>query len=245
VGANPVIVGGGSGIGAALADLYWSAGRAPIVWDVAGTFDIKCDIEDPAAIDAALAETIERSGVPNEVTITAGIGHGAMLLDVSPEEWDRVLSINTRGPMLVMRAVARALIDAQAKGSIVATSSVSARLVDRGMATYCASKAALSMVVHVAACEWGTHGIRVNAVGPGVTVTPMLGPDPSTDHGYLKGVVERTALGRLGQPSDVAEAILALHALDWITGQVVECDGGLGQHSPIDSYGETMRELAP
>ncbi len=91
------------------------------------------------------------------------------------DEWDRVIAVNTRGPLLVMRALARAMIDAGTPGSMVATSSVSARLVDRSMGAYCASKAALSMLVEVAACEWGPYGIRVNAVGPGVTATPMLG----------------------------------------------------------------------
>ena len=171
------------------------------------------------------------------------MGHSGLLLDLAPEEWDRVIEVNTRGPMLVMRAVARALIDAGAPGSIVATSSVSARLIDRAMATYCASKAALSMVVRVAACEWGPHGIRVNAVGPGVTATPMLGPDPSTERGYLRGVVERTALGRLGQPEEIADTILALHALGWVTGQVLEADGGLSLQSPIDSFGESQRKV--
>jgi NAD(P)-dependent dehydrogenase (short-subunit alcohol dehydrogenase family) len=155
-------------------------------------------------------------------------------------DWDRVIAVNTRGPWLVMRAVAKALVDAGVPGSIVATSSVSARLVDRGMATYCASKAALSMVARVAACEWAPHDIRVNAVGPGVTETQMLGPAP-TANAWVQSVIGRTPLGRLGQSDDIAEAILALHRLRWVTGQVLECDGGLGQHSPIDSYGESLK----
>jgi NAD(P)-dependent dehydrogenase (short-subunit alcohol dehydrogenase family) len=96
------------------------------------------------------------------------------------------------------------------------------------------------MVARVAACEWGAHGIRVNAVGPGVTRTPMLGGAP-TDSGWLGAVAERTPLGRLGTPGDIAEVVLALHRLGWVTGQVVECDGGLAQHSPIDAYGESRR----
>jgi NAD(P)-dependent dehydrogenase (short-subunit alcohol dehydrogenase family) len=125
-------------------------------------------------------------------------------------------------------------------GSLVATSSVSARLVDRSMGAYCASKAALSMIVQVAACEWGPYGIRVNAVGPGVTETPMLGRAP-TDSGWLAAVQDRTALGRLGRPDDIAQAIRALHDLEWATGQVLECDGGLALHSPIDAFGESLR----
>src|SRR5690349_5028680 len=173
--ATHVVVGGASGIGAAVAELERKRGADVLVWDVAGDFDVECDVTDPAAVDAATASTLERIGVPGEVTVTAGIGHSGMLLDVAPEEWDRVMAINTRGPLLAMRALAKAMIDADSGGSIVATSSVSARLVDRSMGAYCASKAALSMVVEVAACEWAPYGIRVNAVGPGVTATPMLG----------------------------------------------------------------------
>ncbi len=231
------VVGGASGIGAAVAESERTRGSRVVVWDVAGTYDVQCDVTDPASIDTALDETLARVGVPTEVTITAGVGHSGLLLDLPVEEWDRVLAVNTRGPLLVMRAFARAMIDAGTPGSIVATSSVSARLVDRSMGTYCASKAALSMLVEVAACEWAPHGIRVNAVGPGVTATPMLGRAP-TESGWLAAVQRRTPLGRLGTADDIAQAIRALHDVEWMTGQIVECDGGLGLHSPIDSFGE-------
>jgi NAD(P)-dependent dehydrogenase (short-subunit alcohol dehydrogenase family) len=108
------------------------------------------------------------------------------------------------------------------------------------MGLYCASKAALSMLVRVAAAEWGPHGLRVNAVAPGVTRTPMLGPVPTLraeTSPWLAGVSERTALGRLGEADDIAQVILAVHGMDWVTGQVVECDGGLALRSPIDPLG--------
>ena len=132
-------------------------------------------------------------------------------------------------------------------GSFVAVSSISARLVDRNMGLYSASKAALSMLVKVAAAEWGDLALRVNAVAPGVTRTPMLGRGPSatvTGSPWLANVADRTALGRLGEASDIAEVILGVHAMAWLTGQVVECDGGLSLHSPIDSYGEMVRARA-
>lgn len=235
-----VVVGGASGIGAAVVESERQRGRDVVVWDVAGVYDAKCDVTEPASVDAALEETIERNGVPSEVTVTAGVGHSGLLLDLPVDEWDRVIAVNTRGPLLVMRAFARAMIDAGSPGSIVATSSVSARLVDRSMGAYCASKAALSMLVEVAACEWGPHDIRVNAVAPGVTATPMLGRAP-TDSGWLASVQERTALGRLGTADDIAQAIRAIHDVQWMTGQIVECDGGLGLHSPINSFGENPR----
>lgn len=236
-----VVVGGASGIGAAVVAAERARGADVVVWDVAGTYDVKGDVTDPASIDAAVVETLARVGVPSEVTVTAGVGHSGMLLDVPVEEWDRVIAVNTRGPLLAMRALARTMIDAGSPGSIVAVSSVSARLVDRSMGAYCASKAALSMLVEVAACEWAPYGIRVNAVGPGVTATPMLGRAPNTESGWLAAVQGRTPLGRLGTAEDIAQAIRALHDIEWMTGQIIECDGGLGLHSPIDAFGEHQR----
>jgi NAD(P)-dependent dehydrogenase (short-subunit alcohol dehydrogenase family) len=236
-GPLALVVGGASGIGAALVEAYRAAGALAVVWDVAGERNVTCDVADPAAVDAAVEETRRRWGVPGQVTITAGVGHAGLLTDIEPEEFDRVLRVNARGPLLCMRAWARVMREEQTAGSFVAVSSISARLVDRAMGAYCASKAALSMLVQVAAAEWGDDGLRVNAVAPGVTATPMLGRGASAQSSpWLAGVARRTALGRLGQAEDIAPVILGLHAMHWVTGQIVECDGGLALHSPIDSY---------
>jgi NAD(P)-dependent dehydrogenase (short-subunit alcohol dehydrogenase family) len=237
-----VVVGGASGIGAAVAAAYRARHVPVVVWDLTNGADIICDVREPGSVDEAMRATIENVGVPLWATVTAGVGHGGLLVDEEVEAWDRVMEINTRGPWLVMRAMARAMIDAQVAGSLVATSSVSAHLVDRAMGVYCASKAALSMIIRVAAFEWAAQGIRVNGIGPGVTETPMLGGAP-VDSGWLAAVQRRTPLGGIGQPDDVAEAVLSLHALPWVTGQIVDCDGGLSLYSPIDSFGESIRDL--
>jgi NAD(P)-dependent dehydrogenase (short-subunit alcohol dehydrogenase family) len=167
-----------------------------------------------------------------------------MLLDITADEFDRVLAVNTRGPLLCLRGWARVLKSERRRGSLLAVSSISARLADRTMGVYCASKAALSMLVRVAADEWGPDGLRVNAVAPGVTRTPMLGTGPETSvegSPWLAAVAGRTSLGRLGEAEDVARVILAVHGMEWVTGQVVECDGGLSLRSPIDPYGEAVR----
>jgi NAD(P)-dependent dehydrogenase (short-subunit alcohol dehydrogenase family) len=239
--SSAVVVGGASGIGAAVAAAHRARGVPVVVWDIAGERDIDCDVREPDSIDDAVRATVEKFGVPQWTTITAGVGQAGLLLSEDVEAWNRVMETNVRGPWLVMRAFARALIDAGASGSMVATSSVSAHLVDRAMGVYCASKAALSMTIRVAAFEWAPHGIRVNGVGPGVTETPMLGPAP-VDSGWLAAVQRRTPLGRLGQPEDIAETVLSLHSLPWVTGQIVDCDGGLSLFSPIDVFGEAMRE---
>ena len=245
--ALALVIGGGSGIGAALAEAYRSQGTTAVTWDIEGTRDVTCDVTEPDAIDDAVGLTRERWGVPRSVTVTAGVGHAGLLTEADPDAFDRVMRVNARGPWLCMRAWVGAMREQRVAGSFVAVSSVSARIADRGMGLYCASKAALSMLVQVAAAEWGPLGIRVNAVAPGVTRTPMLGRGPAaTVEGspWLAAVAARTALGRLGEASDVARSIMALHAMDWVTGQVLECDGGLSLHSPIDPYG-TARGAGP
>jgi NAD(P)-dependent dehydrogenase (short-subunit alcohol dehydrogenase family) len=239
-----LVIGGGSGIGAALSDRLRAQGTTTVTWDIAGAHDVTCDVTEPDAIDDAVGLTRMRWGVPTWVTVTAGVGHAGLLADASAEDFDRIMRVNARGPWLCMRAWVSAMRDEAVAGSFVAVSSVSAQLVDRNMGVYCASKAALSMLVRVAAAEWGPLGLRVNAVAPGVTRTPMLGRGPSTTVAgspWLAGVAGRTALGRLGEADDIAQAIVALHSMEWVTGQVIECDGGLSLHSPIDSYGEMLR----
>jgi NAD(P)-dependent dehydrogenase (short-subunit alcohol dehydrogenase family) len=231
---SAVVVGGGSGIGAAVAARQRANGCEVITWDLVGTGDLECDITDPGQITAALEATLDLIGYPTTVTISAGIGQSNYLSDADPTEWDRTMSVNAKGPWLTMRALAP-LMAAGDGGSIVSIGSVSSRIADKTMGLYCASKAALDMVVKVAALEWAPE-VRVNAVAPGVTDTPMLGRAPRTGK-WLSGVVSRTALGHLGTANDIAEAVLAVHSSKWMTGQIVVCDGGLTLHSPIDPTG--------
>jgi len=239
-----LVIGGGSGIGAALAATLRARGTATVTWDIAGSHDVNCDVTEPEAIGEAVRLTRARWGVPTWVTVTAGVGHAGALADASVEDFDRIMRVNARGPWLCMRAWVGAMRDEGVRGSFVAVSSVSAQLVDRNMGVYCASKAALSMLVRVAAVEWGHLGLRVNAVAPGVTRTPMLGRGSAATVGgspWLAGVADRTALGRLGEADDIAQAIVALHTMEWVTGQVVQADGGLSLHSPIDAFGDVRR----
>jgi NAD(P)-dependent dehydrogenase (short-subunit alcohol dehydrogenase family) len=236
---SAIVTGGGSGIGSAVVERLRKAGRDVVAWDLKGG-DITCDISDPEAVTAALEQTVATHGVPDRLVACAGVGASGLLLDQSPEDWRRVLDTNLTGSWLTMRAVAKAMIEAGGGGSIVAVSSISGTVADRDMGAYCVSKAGLDMLVRVAAVEWGTHGIRVNAVGPGVTRTPMLAK-PEQLPGWVEGLSERTALGRLGQADDVAETITAVLEMSWVTGQTVFSDGGLALHSPIDAYGQVQR----
>ncbi len=237
-----VVTGGGSGIGRAVAERLRAGGEIVVVWDINGG-DIDCDISDVDSVSAAIDRTVADYGTPGRLAACAGIGSSGLLLDQEPADWQRVIDTNLTGTWLTMRAVARAMIGQGSGGSIVAVSSISGTLADRDMGAYCVSKAGIDMLVRVAAQEWGAHGIRVNAVGPGVTRTPMLA-NPEQLPGWVDGLTERTALGRLGEADDVAETIVAVLELSWVTGQTVFADGGLALHSPIDSYGQVQRVIA-
>lgn len=236
---SAIVTGGGSGIGSAVVERLRNAGHEVTAWDLKGG-DFVCDISDPESVTVALEQTIAAHGTPTRLVACAGIGASGLLLEQDPDEWRRVLDTNLTGSWLTMRAVARAMVEAGSGGSIVAVSSISGTVADRDMGAYCVSKAGLDMLVRVAAVEWGTHRIRVNAVGPGVTRTPMLAK-PEQLPGWVDGLSERTALGRLGEADDVAETIVAVLEMSWVTGQTVFSDGGLALHSPIDAYGQVQR----
>ena len=236
---SAIVTGGASGIGLAVVSLLRGAGHDVVTWDVRGG-DIDCDISDAEQVSAAMAQTIADHGFPDRVVACAGVGASGLLLDESPAHWRRVLDVNLTGTWLTMQAAAAAMVEAGTGGSIVAVSSISGTVADRDMGVYCVSKAGIDMLVKVAAAEWGGFGIRVNAVGPGVTRTPMLAK-PEQLPGWVDGLTERTPLGRLGEADDIAEVIVALLDLSWVTGQTLFADGGLALHSPIDAYGQIRR----
>jgi NAD(P)-dependent dehydrogenase (short-subunit alcohol dehydrogenase family) len=236
---SAVVTGGGSGIGFAVAAGLRDSGHDVVTWDVTGG-DICCDISDPDAVATAMTHTVAEHGVPTRLVACAGVGASGVLLAQSLSDWQRVLAVNLTGTWLTLRAGAQAMVEAGVPGSMVAVSSISGTVADRDMGAYCVSKAGVDMLVKVAASEWGEYGIRVNAVGPGVTRTAMLAEAEKLP-GWVDALNERTALGRLGEAADVAKVILSVLELEWVTGQVVHADGGLAIHSPIDAYGQMQR----
>jgi NAD(P)-dependent dehydrogenase (short-subunit alcohol dehydrogenase family) len=198
-----------------------------------GDLHVVTDVGDEDSVIAAVNAATNDLGPLDGAVINAGIGGMAPILQMTTEEWDRVMRVNLRGAFVTMRECGRTMRDAQRHGSIVAVTSISGFLTDRRMAHYSVSKAGLAALVRVAARELGDHGIRVNAVAPGTTDTPMF---KATDRlpGYRERVAQRAALGRLGTAADVAAAIVSLLQLDWVTGQVLAADGGVSLASPID-----------
>ena len=236
-GAGAIVTGGASGIGAATVAQLQTAGARVAVLDVqdapAADVFLRCDVGDEQQVVAGVRDAADRLGGLDIAIVNAGIGGMSAILDLSTDEWDRVMRVNLRGGFMTLRECARMMVEHERPGAIVAITSVSGFLTDRSMAHYSVSKAGLAALVRVAARELGPHGIRVNGVAPGTTDTPMFA---ATDQmrGYRERVASRAALGRVGTASEVAQAVIALCTLDWVTGQIVAADGGVSLASPID-----------
>lgn len=184
------------------------------------------DLAQVAGLFAAADEVFAAAGAgPLAVLVNnAGITGHAPLDEVTPETYDRVMAVNTRGAFFTLQTAARRM---SAGGRIVNISSTSTAWPSPGEAVYAASKAALEQLTRVASRELGPRGITVNTLSPGVTDTDLLhaGAPPEV----ITTVAHMTALARIGQPDDIARVVALLVGPDsaWLTGQNLRADGGL------------------
>lgn len=186
------------------------------------------DVSRAPDVDRALGE-LERTLGPIDILVNAhGIFPNSPVLEMDDAEWDRVFAVNTRGTMLTCRAVARALVARGAPGAIVNISSAAATSARAGGAHYTGSKAAVNMLTHVLSIELGPHGIRVNAVAPGLILDTVLREGDGHDSEYVRSMLRGTPLRRTGAPEDIAPAVVFLvsHRSPWTTGAILEITGG-------------------
>ena len=186
------------------------------------------DAADETSVAAMLEAAEGMIGLPDLLVTAHGIFPNQPLVDMEVEEWDRVFAVNVRGPMLLARWLARRWIAEGRPAGIVNITSGAARSARAGSSHYASSKAALNMVTQVLAIELGPHGIRVNAVAPGLVLDEVVTDDAGQRHGYINDMVRATPLRRTGAPSDIAEAVafLASDRSPWTTGAVLEITGG-------------------
>jgi 3-oxoacyl-[acyl-carrier protein] reductase len=220
-----VVIGGASGLGKAIAEAFTATGYRVTVGDLnPGDGVVAVDVTDEASVEALLTGVKEREGQVDAVVNTAGMSSFGLTVDHDVAEWRNVIDVNLVGSMIVLKHAARVM---GRGGSIVSLTSLNARQPGSGLSAYCSAKAGLSMLTQVGALELGPQGIRVNAIAPGLVITPLT-KDLQGVPGIQEDYVENTPLGRAGLPEEIAAAAVFLCSdqAAWITGEVMDINGG-------------------
>ena len=238
-----IVTGGAHGLGRAIALRLADDGADVMVADVLGgdaevvaesvrakgrrSSSLQVDVSDSGAVVAMVAETVETFGRVDLLVNNAGISGEAGLLEMEEAHWDRIMGVNLKGNFLCSQAVAREMVARGEGGRIINITSTAGANARPRASAYGASKAGIIQFTRVLALELGHHGITVNAVGPGMTLTGSEVKQPPTDE-YQAAFVGQVPLGRAGEPADIAAAVAFLASPDaaYINGQVIFVDGG-------------------
>ena len=241
-GRNAAIVGGGSGIGEAVAVGCAEAGASVCCLDIdeaaaartaaairkaGGAADsARLDILDGPAVTDAFTGIATARGSLDVVVCTPGVNVRKPLLDYTDDEIDRVLGLNLKGGAHVIQSAGR-IMKRQGSGSIILFSSIRSVVVEPGQSMYAATKAGIVQMVRAAAAELGPYGVRVNAVAPGVIDTPLTAPIKDSPDWY-GAYGARNIFNRWGSAREMAgpTVFLASDAASYVTGTVLFADGG-------------------
>ena len=224
-----LVTGGNRGIGRAVAEAFLAAGDKVAVTTRSGgapegALDVRCDVTDPAQVEAAYAE-IEAAHGPVEVLVAnAGITKDTLILRMSEDDWASVVDTNLTGSYRLAKRAAKGMLRLR-RGRIIFVSSVVGLLGSAGQANYAASKAGLVGLARSLARELGSRGITANVVAPGFVETDMT--DVLTDE-QKSAIKAQVPLGRYASVDEIAGAITWLADAGYVTGAVIPVDGGLG-----------------
>ena len=215
-GAHVVAAARGDNAGSVVAEIASAAGRAETA---------SLDVTDSAAVDRAVASTLERHGRIDILVNNAGITRDQLMLRMKRDDWDAVLATNLTAAFMLTQAVLKPMIKQRA-GRVICISSVVGQSGNAGQANYAASKAGLIGFAKSVALEVASRGITVNVVAPGLIETDMT---KAIGERAQEEWAERIPMRRLGTPEDVAGAVcfLASDEAAYITGQVLAVNGGM------------------
>ena len=185
-----------------------------------------------ADCDAIIAAAVAAYGAVDILVVASGMNDVALITDMSPERFQKVMLANVEGAWLIARAAGKQMIAQGAGGKVVFTSSARGKLGHpAGYSAYCTSKSAVDGMTKALGCEWGQHGITVNAIAPTVFRSPLTAwmfGDDNKAKAVRAGFLARVPIGRLGEPEDLAGPLLFLcsRASDFHTGHIIYADGG-------------------
>lgn len=191
---------------------------------------VRTNVASQPQLENAVRECVQRFGRLDIAVANAGIGRAGSVLEMSLKDWQDQVDINLTGVFLTVQATAREMVRLGNGGRIVCIASLAAENTSAGMWSYSATKAGVRMMVRGWAQELGPHGITVNSIGPGVIDTPLAHGLAGDEGGPIRAALEeRTPLGRVGRPSDIAGLIAFLAGPDaeFMTGSYLIMDGGL------------------
>ena len=233
-----VVTGGGRGIGFALARAFRAEGARVVIAEIdawrgrdaaqsLGAHFLHTDVSDHQSVRQAVDAIIADHGRIDVWINNAGVAHKSPVVDLDVDGWEADIGVMLSGTFYCAKYAGQVLIK-QGSGCMVNVSSVNGLLAQKAHAGYCAAKAGINMLTKVLASEWGEHGIRVNAVAPGVVMTDLV------EEGINQGIVTeeqylgRIPMGELGELNDVVEAVLFLASdeASFVTGEVLRVDGG-------------------